>query len=221
MQTHGKINTMEAVGQTTGRRLTRVACKALEYTNAMFKNLKYYFAMMKKNRKQDIMVVVFALILVIITFTIVIIITTSPSSKGVPVTVSSTPVPSESPPEVIYNSSAGAQLANKIIHRQTLSEKDAAAKTTVLETILKGDNSGIVFQTTDVRVEYVKSVDLFMAEILTPNIDGAKEEAVSWFLKQGFSQQAVCNLPVMFYLDTTVSSKLQQSVPFSPLANGC
>jgi len=189
----------------------------------MFKNLKYYFNMMKKNRKQDIVAIILALILVSIVFAITIIIVAPPPTpkNPIPTVIIPTPIPTQPIPQIIYNSPDGAKLANKIIHRVTLSTPDSAAKTTTLTTILKGDNSGVIYKNSDVSVEYVKSMDLFMADILTPNINEAKLETVTWFENQGFSQQAVCNLPIMFYLDSSVSYQLQKTVQFSPLANGC
>ena len=179
---------------------------------------------MKTHGKQDIIALVFAFILLVIVFMIIIITINNNKSYTTPVP-SPTPAPASSisqvSPRVIFNSVAGAKLAYNIIHRQTLSSPDAAAKTATLTTILKGDNSGVVYKNSDVSVEYVQSVDLFMADILTTNINQAKTETVDWFISQGFSKQAVCNLPVMFYLDTSVSSELQTDIQFSPLANGC
>lgn len=176
---------------------------------------------MKKHRKQDIVTILFALILVIITFSLIIIsLSTFSNQKEIPNPSPSLAI-SKTPPQVIYNSAAGARLANKIIHRQTLSAQDTTVKQTTLNTILKGNNSGIVYRNADVSVEYVKSMDLFMADILTPDTNKAKIETVTWFKNQGFSQQAICNLPLMFYLESGVSSEIQQDIQFSPLANGC
>jgi hypothetical protein len=190
----------------------------------MFKNLKYNFNSMKKHRKQDILTLVFAVILIFIILGIVLL-TINPAPQQQ--TPSPTPLPivstaAQPTPGIFYDSASGSRLADKIINRQPLSPEDASVKTKTLNTILKGYNSGIFYKNPNVTVEYVKSVDLFMAEIYTPNIVKAKTEVNTWFLNQGFSQEGICNLPIMFYLNTSVSSQLQnQSINFSPLINGC
>jgi hypothetical protein len=198
----------------------------VDIIEGMLNSLRYHLNSIKKYRKQDILVFIFALILIIIIFSIVIITTASPQTQKNTVSVTSpTSTPSQSEiqptPQLLYDSSAGARLADKIINRQTLSTQDTSAKNTTITTILNG-NSGVVYENSDVKVEYVKSMDLFMAEILSPNISNSKTEVSNWFINQGFSQQSICNLPVMFYLDPNVSTQLQgEDIRFSPLANGC
>ncbi len=193
----------------------------------LFKNIKYDFNSMKKHRKQDILALAFALILIFIILGIILITINPPSTSTTQQTASPTPLQTiintpQPTPEILYDSTAGSRLADKIINKPVLTPDDASAKNTTLNTILKGYNSGVVYKNSDVSVEYVKSVDLFMAEIYTPNVAKAKVEVNTWFLGQGFSQEGVCNLPVMFYLNESVSLQLQtQSIKFSPLINGC
>lgn len=186
------------------------------------KNFKYRFNTVRKHGKQDIVLLVFAIILVFITFSILFISTTHPT----PIRNNTSSYPTVSllspTPVTFFDSTADSRLAEKIINRPSLTPQDTNAKSTTLTTILKGDNSGIVYKTSNISIEYVKSVDLFMAEILTTNIVLAKQEAATWFQNQGFSKQAVCDMPVMFYLDQNVASELSgKDIHFSPLAIGC
>ena len=188
----------------------------------MFKKLQYNFSTMIKYRRQDLVVVVFAIILLSIIVCIVIILSSShtPTTTSAGTTPSITVSPSVTP--LPYNAAAGSRLAQKLLNRKALSQQDTAVKDTTLNTILHGYNSGVVYKTPDVQIEYMQSLDIFMAEILTPNIANAKTEANAWFINQGFSQQAICNLPVMFYLSPEVNQQLQgTSVVFSPLPDNC
>jgi hypothetical protein len=174
--------------------------------------------------KQDYFIILLGGILVIIVFAIVYISFTqlTPSAKTTPLpTIQPTLSVSDNLP-VIYDNAAESRLAQKIQNRPTLAPADNHSKTTTLNTILHGFNSGVLYETDNIRIEYVQSADLFMGEIKTTNVVKAKAEATTWFLKQGFTQNGICNLPLMFYLDQEVSQALQgQDVVFSPLANGC
>lgn len=178
-----------------------------------------------RGHNQDYFVILLACVLLIITFSIAYITfnakpegpkTLSPLPTVEPSVISTAPLP------VVLDNSAESRLANIITHRPKLSAADAQQKTTTLNTILHGPNSGILFRNSDVQLEYVQSADLFMAEIYTTHIIQAKTETADWLRQQGFSQQGICNLPVIFYLDPGITQQLQgQDVIFSPLANGC
>ena len=180
-----------------------------------------------KGQKQDYFVIVFAIILVAIVFAIVYIYFTAKPAQVVQTPpITATIVPTETLPPipfpVQYDYAAQDRLAKIVAQRPPLSQSDSQQKTTMLNTILQGFNSGVLYETDNVRIEYVQSADLFMAEIKTINIVKAKAEATSWFLSKGLSQKGICNLPVMFFLDPEVSQALQgQDIIFSPLPNGC
>jgi hypothetical protein len=181
-----------------------------------------------RGHKQDYFIILLAGMLLIIVFAIVYIIFTqsTPSTKTTPPPTSPTIIEptitvSDNNP-VFYDYAAEDRLAKKIQNRPTLSPTDTQSKTTMLNTILHGFNSGVLYETDNVRIEYVQSADLFMGEIKTVNIVKAKSEASTFFLNKGLSQQGVCDLPLMFFLDPEISQQLQgQDVIFSPLPNGC
>ncbi len=112
------------------------------------------------------------------------------------------------------------QLVEKISNKPALSSSDQTVKRAVLAKI--GNKSGYLEETPEYKTEYIKSVDLFQVEILTTDYSFAKVKATSWFKDQGFSQEGVCNLPVMFYLSAQTRSALKdKDITFNYLPEGC
>jgi hypothetical protein len=177
-----------------------------------------------RGHKQDYFILILAGVLLFIVFLIVYISFTQYPAPAIKPT-SPTIIPTEvqtSPLPVQYDYSAQDRLAKIITTRPAISSTDSEQKTNMLNTILHGFNSGVLYENTDVRIEYVQSADLFTAEIKTVNIVKAKADATTWFLNQGISQKGLCDLPVMFFLDPQVTQQLQgQDVIFSPLPNSC
>jgi hypothetical protein len=61
-----------------------------------------------------------------------------------------------------------------------------------------------------------------MVEINTADVGLAKTQVTTWFTANGFAAKAVCELPVVFYLNFDVSQQLQsEGRTFSPLGEGC
>lgn len=113
------------------------------------------------------------------------------------------------------------RLLELIQNRQPLSADDLAAKNKMKLFLPKGHNSGIVYRATDFTIDYVQDPDLFQAEVLIPDVAKAKTEATYWFFSEGMSQQGVCNLPVEFYLNSSVKAQLPDNYTFNPLPDGC
>jgi hypothetical protein len=183
---------------------------------------------MKRN-KVDYVVVVYAVFLLLIVLGIAYFAFTSIASPAnnpplpTPIpTVTEVPPAIPPPPLINYDTKAELRLVDKMRNRPQLSQIDASAKTTMLNTVLKGYNSGVAYESETVRIEYVKSLDLFMAEIKTTDIQQAKNDANVWFRGQGLSQEGICNLPVMFLLNLDTAEILKnKNILFSPLPNSC
>ncbi len=116
-------------------------------------------------------------------------------------------------PFVQYEHRADEILLQKIQNRNRLSSSDLTAKNKIISQLPKGELSGTLFTTSDVHIDYIHSADVFQGVITTTNVDQAKQEAVNWFLSQGFSQDAICNYPVYFYLSPDAASELKNSNP--------
>lgn len=190
-----------------------------------------------KKTKEDIIVLGLALVLVFIILGIGYIMLFSVGRKhvedkknrifptSVPTKIPETPTDSPNPdeetvPAVQYDQKSSDLLLERVENRPSLSDEDVQAKAKILAPI-KGE-SGYVYQTERVYIEYVKSADAIMVEIRTSNIDQAKSEATLWLQTQGMTQEGICNYPVQFYLNFDVAQYLRNSnITFSPLAPGC
>lgn len=136
-------------------------------------------------------------------------------------TTPSTQQKAEHTTDVLPQSGPQKRLLDYIQHRRPLSEADMRAKTRILGTAEQAA-SGIVYQNTNIAIEYVKSADLFQVEILTAEIPAAKEEAIVWFKSQGFSNEGICALPVSFYLNFDIKTQLGKAAnSFNPLPESC
>ena len=123
-------------------------------------------------------------------------------------------------PNVKYDKQKTNELINKSQTRRPLSPEGEKAKEGLISGL--GNTSGRIFANNNIRIDYVQSPDLFQAEILSNNVDSAKEDAVFFMLSQGFTNSDICNLPLSFYLSSKVSSELKDSnIVFNPLPDGC
>jgi hypothetical protein len=76
--------------------------------------------------------------------------------------------------------------------------------------------------TENYNIAYNADKDSFKVEVTTIRINTAKDEAVNWFKTQGFSDQAICTLPVEFGIDNKDAESLRGlDIVFNPLPPGC
>jgi hypothetical protein len=123
---------------------------------------------------------------------------------------------------VKYDESAQNRLLEKVQNRKPLSESDKTAKAKILQLLPKGSKSGILYTSPNFHIEYVSDPNVFQVEITKTDINLAKKEAEEWFRKHGFSQDAICNYPIEFYLNWEIKNALRnKSTIFSPLGLGC
>ena len=131
-----------------------------------------------------------------------------------------TPITTFISPSVKYNAEKTNQLVESAKNRQTLSQTGLTSKQALIDKL--GGTSGEVYTSSNVRIDYIESADLFQAELISSNINTAKQEATSWMLTQGFTQQDLCNLPFSFYLGILPRKSLETSgQSFNPLPDGC
>ncbi len=187
---------------------------------------------MKKN-KGDLLSFVFGIILLIIVVLTAFIAFTNSSSKPalndtsenkvrILPTLSPTPSLNSHIPPVAYNEIAQDKLLDKIVNRIPLSDNDTFAKATILSTLPKENPSGILYQSDTIIIDFTNNANMFQVEILTTDISAAKAEANVWFRARGMSQKGICDLPVLFYLNSDTMTKLRGTgTIFSPLANSC
>jgi hypothetical protein len=129
---------------------------------------------------------------------------------------------SEATLPVPYDEAGEDLLLKKTINRKPLSPNDERAKAKILGLLPAGKKSGMLYSSPNVDIGYISSANDLSVEILTTDIDMAKKEAVNWFISQGFSQKAICDYPVSFYLNLDVAESLRgKEMVFDPLADGC
>ncbi len=121
---------------------------------------------------------------------------------------------------VVYDTVKLNKDFERIINKAGLSEQDKKVRQELINSV--SDKSGLINTNQLYSIEYVKSPDSFMVEILSTDVEAAKKSAASWFKQKGISGQGICNLPVVFYLNDSVKSYLQQNnQTFNPLPEEC
>lgn len=159
-------------------------------------------------------VFIFAGILLIIVLGIALVLGQSSNNKPEPVLISPTPFKSNLP----YEKESGDRLADVLVNRKPLSSNDQVAK----DALLTNANPDSIYKTANMNISYVADLGLFESEILSTNIQKAKDETKRWFLSKGISEAGICNIPVTFTLSPDVESRLPDNTePFNPLPPGC
>lgn len=175
-------------------------------------------------KKEDLLIFIFAGILLVIVIVIAAIALTSKGVRDTNVTsLSPTPLPPvKTIPPVQYNVQDEKKNLNIINTRPQLSPADVEVRKKIIASIPGGNQSGVVYESSNVRIDYIQPHDIFQGEVLTVNITQAKQEASNWLRSQGLSQEGICILPIEFYLNYPIASQLQDTnTEFSTLPLGC
>jgi hypothetical protein len=118
--------------------------------------------------------------------------------------------------ELTYNQQSEGEIQALTKYKVPLSADDEKVKLAVI----KQNNPLSV--TDDYTISYNAASDKFQVTLTTISIDSAKLEAVNWFENQGFSDSAICELPVEFIIDQKDADSLRGlNVVFDPLPPGC
>lgn len=126
----------------------------------------------------------------------------------------------QSNPVINVNENAMVSLNDKLNNPQPLSQEDYAVRSKLLAKL--NNATGTLYRTSSFRIDYLQSPDKFMVEIRDMNVGSAKQEATQWFLDQGMSKKGICNLPVIFYLNSDVAEELKPlHFVFNPVAENC
>lgn len=132
---------------------------------------------------------------------------------------SSTLLPS-SMPGSIYEQNQLDKDFNRIVNPKELSTTDIQIRNNLIRSLQ--DKSGILHQDSGYKIEYVKSPDTFMVEILVSDAEIAKTDAIAWFQEKGLSDNGICNLPVEFFLSFDVIQIYRESnQKFNPVPKIC
>jgi hypothetical protein len=112
---------------------------------------------------------------------------------------------------------AGVDRINDLTkYRFALNSSDEKIKSILIKQhnpLLKTDNY---------IISYNSVSDKFQVQVATIEINTAKDDAVSWFKKQGFSDDAICHLPIEFTIDEKDAESLRGlDIVFNPLPTEC
>lgn len=187
-----------------------------------------------KKRLKTVIIIILASILLFIGLMIILLSLQNPQAGKQQISPTFFPTPtselniSEFPENttlpIKYDKAAEDRLVEKMQNRETLSSKDTDARDKILS-MLQNEDSGVVYRSKNIIIEYVTGPDLFQVEILTTDVEQAKLEASIWFAAQGMSENGMCNLPIMFYINSEIREKFRESTKegyvFSPLPKGC
>lgn len=121
---------------------------------------------------------------------------------------------------VTYSKSGLATLNARLKNPQPLAKEDEVIRQKLLASLK--ESSGLIYRTENYRIEYLKSPDQFMIEVLSIDIGKAKTDAVAWLSAQGLSHSGICNLPVIFYLSGSIAKQIRTlNMTFSPVPDNC
>lgn len=115
--------------------------------------------------------------------------------------------PSPNPSIPAYNPSGLEKDFQRISSKRELVATDREIRDQLIQAL--GNKSGVLDETEQYRIEYVKSPDSFMVEILDKSTEDAKLRAIEWLKSKGISDQGICNLPVVFYLSFEIEKQLR------------
>lgn len=120
----------------------------------------------------------------------------------------------------VYNLDSSQKDFERITNKKELIQTDQDLRDKLISSL--NNQSGTLVKNSSFIVEYNKSPNSFMVEILSNDADSAKKQAIQWFTDQGLSQNGVCNLPVVLFLNSDVNSYYkQQGLEFNPVPDGC
>lgn len=108
-------------------------------------------------------------------------------------------------------------FGNEIDTKQPLQQSDIVAKQNTITILQQNGNS--LFETDSFKIMYIQTYDMFQVEIKTTNIKQAEDDVLTWFTTKGLSKDAVCKIPVQFYLNFYIKHQINQEIP--PLFYGC
>lgn len=142
-------------------------------------------------------------------------------TNNLPLNASPLPeIPTTDTEPQIYQEGSLEKDYERITNKKELTPEEVAAKQAILAP-LEG-NSGIVTANSSFNVEYLRTPQYFMVEILSNDTQAAKQAAQAWFNERGLSNNAICNLPVIFYVSPSVRDYLAQTnTVFDPTLEGC
>lgn len=128
--------------------------------------------------------------------------------------------PSVFDPSRIYEQGSLEKDYQRITSKRELSENDKRIRLQLIA--LAGNKSGVIHRTENYILEYVSAPNQFMAEITNPDINSVKTQINQWLFGKGLTQDGVCKLPLVLYLNSDVRNELaSKNLIVSLIPEGC
>lgn len=123
-------------------------------------------------------------------------------------------------PPVKYDRAATDKIIKRLENRTPLSPTDLAVENRLIGTTNRKPLD--IARTEDYSIQYLPSIDAYFVEIKSQDLNQVKRETHTWFLSQGFSQEALCIKPVFYYINWTIAQQLRPlNLTFNPAVDGC
>ncbi len=174
-----------------------------------------------------ILVIGLTIFVIIIGLFVISLFSTPKENKKNPSVLSPTPVESQgniinkisvTPTQIIPYTSTNndKRFGTDIDNKPPLSASTSVAKQNLVNS-LKSNNGE--YQANEFKVMYITAYDIFQVEIEITDIKKAEDATLSWFVTKGLNKEALCKIPVQFYLNFYIKQQLNQDIP--PLFYGC
>lgn len=163
---------------------------------------------------------------------IVLILITSFSTPAPPTLINPSPSPSlslnnlpdisKSPdnPSTVYSPEDIEKDFQRLESQKPLTSADSQLRAQLISSLQ--NESGYLEENSSYKIEYVKSPDLFVVEILSENTTQSMNDAIRWFTSKGLSSAGVCDFRLMFYLNYDIAKTLvQKGQTFNPIPENC
>lgn len=123
---------------------------------------------------------------------------------------------------VRVNSDKVLKALDVLRDRPALSKKDKDAKEKIVNMLANEKRVGYTKVYRDFHIGYLKTGDSFLVGIRGIDTQKAKYWATMWFKLNGISDQGLCRLPVIFYIESGILSQIQPfNIEFNPLPDNC
>lgn len=120
-------------------------------------------------------------------------------------------------PPMNYEDNSTKKMLDTVENRKTLSDNDKKIREAIITSM-----QNPLSETDSYLLEYLSEPDQFMVEIRSTDIDGTKNAVKQWFNSQGISDEGICKLPVIFYMNPAAAEHFRnKNVEFNPLPLGC
>lgn len=162
-------------------------------------------------------VLIFILILFGITYleSLKNVVTTNPNSFPSPTLVAN------QRESILYEQKGASKMLKNMQERPTpVIPKDTTIKNQLIS--LLPDGTGTINATEDYELKYVKGPNIFEAKILAEDTVKAKADIIIFLIDKGLSEDGICKLPIIFYLDFELSKKMKsKGQKFNPVPDFC